>query len=92
MNEYLEGLMALGVPEVWLAGHFEWTEVIQMNLNDEEPTGHSGQRNPDQAIFLLEQVLGGPNYQHCCYNHSCILLIQTQDPPLSGQAGWGRGM
>lgn len=75
MNEYLEGLMSLGVPEVWLAGQFEWTEAIQMNLNDEQPTGHSGQRNPDQALFLPEQVLRGPNYQHCCYNHRCILLI-----------------
>lgn len=89
MNEDLEGLMSPGVPEVWLVGHFEWAEEIQMNLNDKWPVGHSGQRNPDQALFLPMEVLGGPK-DHCC-SHQYILVMWIEDPPLSGQAGWGRG-
>lgn len=59
---------------------------IEMNLNDEQPMGNSGQRNSDQAISLPEQVFRGPNYLKCCSNRCCTLPRQMQDPPLSGQA------
>lgn len=55
-----------------------------MDLNDEQPIGNSGKEI--HAVFLPEQVLGGLNG-----SHRCLLLMQTQDPPLSGQAGRGGG-
>lgn len=37
------------------------------------------------AVSLPEQVLGGLNDLNG--SHRCPLLMRTQDPPLSGQAG-----
>ena len=95
MNEDLEGLMSLGVQEVWLIGYLEW-KGERCRWTWTMIAGHSGQRNSDQSYFPsrlpAKEALGGPNYLNCSMIMAALCSQRHRSALyLDEQAGAGEG-